>query len=491
MSEAVSAKSAIEHIIQDNFPSSPRLHVPLQAVALLCAALDIAMIASASLLGGGGYQLLANGIAGRVDQMLAAGVLAAALFCLSGRASGLYHLPEMTTATQIKKKIIYNWALITLFLTLMAFLFKVGAEFSRGSILGFAAVALLFLILGRIAFRRLILIAMGRAWIEGRRAVLIGSRDELASIDDVALLSRYGVTEVARVRAPNEGSNGFALTNQALHSLGEALERAREARANEIVLALPWHEARQIELFREILRSSPLPVELLPDRRIRSIAMNPSFAVRSSLSVEVQRAPLSAVEQFSKRCVDVIGASIGVALLAPVLLLTAIMIKLDDVKAPVLFRQRRNGFNTKQFMIFKFRTMRVMEDGSNILQARRLDPRVTRIGRILRKSSIDELPQLLNVLKGDMSLVGPRPHALAHDSHYGAIVAEYAFRHHVKPGITGWAQVNGYRGETALLEQMKSRVEHDLWYINNWSLMLDLRILAQTCFELIRPRNAY
>jgi lipopolysaccharide/colanic/teichoic acid biosynthesis glycosyltransferase len=124
-------------------------------------------------------------------------------------------------------------------------------------------------------------------------------------------------------------------------------------------------------------------------------------------------------------------------------------------------------------------------------QAKRIDPRVTPIGRILRKTSIDELPQLFNVFLGDMSLVGPRPHALAHDNHFGNLLSDYAFRHHVKPGITGWAQVKGFRGETARVEQMKGRVDCDLWYINNWSLALDIKILALTCVELMRRRNAY
>jgi len=497
MSEAASIKPAIKDLVQDNAVSkdivcrSRRLHIPFQALAVFCASADGTMIVAASLLGGSGYQLLVNGSAGRLDQYLAAGILSAVLFGLSGRANGLYHLTEALAVPRARKKVLANWALVTLFLALMAFLFKIGADFSRGSIICFAALALVLLTWGRIGIRRLILLAMARNWVEGRRAVLIGSRDELASLDGAALLQCYGVTEVARVQTPFDRTNGFALSENTQKTLDEALERARRVGANELVLALPWSETRQIELFRETLRASPLPVELLPDRRIRNIAFNKSFSLKPSLSVEVQRAPLSSAERWSKRGLDVVGASIGLLLLAPIMLTAAVAIKLQDPRTPVLFRQRRNGFNTKQFLIFKFRTMRVMEDGPTVLQARRSDPRVTPIGRILRKSSVDELPQLFNVLKGDMSLVGPRPHALAHDSHYSAIVAEYAFRHHVKPGITGWAQVNGYRGETTRVEQMKKRVEYDLRYINNWSFMLDVRILIQTCAEMVRRRNAY
>jgi undecaprenyl-phosphate galactose phosphotransferase/putative colanic acid biosynthesis UDP-glucose lipid carrier transferase len=170
--------------------------------------------------------------------------------------------------------------------------------------------------------------------------------------------------------------------------------------------------------------------------------------------------------------------------------LTAIAIKLDG-PGPVIFRQHRNGFNGRQFVIFKFRTMTVQENGPAVAQATRDDPRVTAIGRLLRSASIDELPQLLNVLKGDMSLIGPRPHALAHDNYFENILGDYAFRHHVKPGITGWAQCNGARGATPSIEDISERVKLDLWYINNWSFWLDVQILIKTFFEVLRKRNAY
>jgi len=168
-------------------------------------------------------------------------------------------------------------------------------------------------------------------------------------------------------------------------------------------------------------------------------------------------------------------------------MIAAIAIKLDS-RGPIIFRQRRSGLNANEFVILKFRTMTVLEDGPVVTQACRDDLRVTRVGKFLRRSSIDELPQLFNVLRGDMSLVGPRPHALAHDDEYRVHIADYAFRHHVKPGMTGWAQVNGLRGETASFEQMAQRVKFDLWYISNWSLGLDLNILLRTSFEVFRDR---
>jgi exopolysaccharide biosynthesis polyprenyl glycosylphosphotransferase len=165
--------------------------------------------------------------------------------------------------------------------------------------------------------------------------------------------------------------------------------------------------------------------------------------------------------------------------LSPLMLTTAFLIKFSS-PGPVLFTQSRNGFNGRSFRIWKFRTMTVLEDGPTIQQATRDDPRVTQVGRWIRRGSIDELPQLFNVLSGDMSLVGPRPHATAHDTEYAQKIAAYAFRYHVKPGMTGWAQINGYRGQTQTIDLMEKRVDCDLWYINHWSIWLDLKIILRT-----------
>ena len=158
----------------------------------------------------------------------------------------------------------------------------------------------------------------------------------------------------------------------------------------------------------------------------------------------------------------------------------------------MLFTQRRKGADGRVFKIYKFRSMRVHTEQAGVLrQATRNDPRVTRVGAFLRRTSLDELPQFFNVLLGDMSLVGPRPHALAHDDKYAEVLSEYAFRNHVKPGITGWAQVNGFRGETARIEQMKARVDCDLWYINNWSIWLDFSVMIRTALVVFTSDNAH
>jgi len=211
--------------------------------------------------------------------------------------------------------------------------------------------------------------------------------------------------------------------------------------------------------------------------------------VETEWPAELQRAPLTQTEQVLKRAVDLVLASLGLVLLAPLMIVVAAMIRLET-PGPVFFVQTRNGFNGRTFGVRKFRTMRVTEDGPVIRQATRNDPRVTRVGRLLRRTSFDELPQLFNVIAGDMSLVGPRPHAVAHNFEYQKLIRNYAHRYQLKPGITGWAQANGLRGETKSVEMMARRVEFDLWYINNWSLWLDVKILFRTLLMGLHP-NAY
>ena len=227
------------------------------------------------------------------------------------------------------------------------------------------------------------------------------------------------------------------------------------------MLTLRWSSERLLAEIDAALRASPLTVTLLPDFAIRSVVGNRrKGGLDAALAVDIQRQPLSRLDRLCKRAIDLALSLAAIALLAPLLTLTALAIRLDS-PGPALFRQRRVGFDNREFVIFKFRTMTARDDGPNVPQARRDDARVTRIGRLLRRSSLDELPQLLNVIRGEMSLVGPRPHAVAHHDQYAALIGSYAFRHHVKPGLTGMAQVRGLRGETSELAAMENRVEQD------------------------------
>lgn len=206
-------------------------------------------------------------------------------------------------------------------------------------------------------------------------------------------------------------------------------------------------------------------------------------------AVRFLRKPMGDGAVFLKRVFDLSGAIVGLVLLAPLFAVIALWIKLDSPGA-VFYRQERRGFNGETFHIWKFRSMTVTESGRQMTQVRAGDRRITRIGAFIRRTSIDELPQLINVLRGEMSLVGPRPHALMHDDEFGHQLAQYAHRQRIKPGITGWAQVNGFRGETSTLEQVAGRTEHDLYYIDNWSIFLDCWIVLLTVFSPKTRKNA-
>jgi polysaccharide biosynthesis protein PslA len=206
-------------------------------------------------------------------------------------------------------------------------------------------------------------------------------------------------------------------------------------------------------------------------------------------AVRFLRKPMGDGAVFLKRAFDLFGALSGLTLLSPLLAVVALWIKLDS-RGPVFYRQERRGFNGETFHIWKFRSMTVTESGRSMTQVRVGDKRITKIGAVIRKTSIDELPQLINVLFGNMSLVGPRPHALMHDDELGAQLASYAHRQRIKPGITGWAQVNGFRGETSTIEQIEGRTAHDLYYIENWSIFLDAWIILLTVFSPKTRRNA-
>jgi Undecaprenyl-phosphate glucose phosphotransferase len=472
-------------------PSPRKMQVPCSAAGALFGSADAASVVMASVIGSGGYQQFISHAPWNLNLHFGAGVAGALLYVLIGRSAGFYQLPSMFSAQRSTSNISLQWLLSSLLLALLAFLFRIGIDFSRGAIICFAVLALPSLYASRSLMKGTLIWAVRQGRLHGRRVVLVGSRDELAATSEAELLRRFGLTEVTRISFPSStGSWSLGASKGILASLDRAMSIARDCCAEQIVLALPWNDIRCIDLIRERLRNSPLPVQLLPDQKVRSLVVNPNFSVNDAFSVGIQRAPLSMPEQFAKRVLDIALAGIALVLLAPMMVVTALAIRLDT-EGPALFRQQRSGFNARRFQIFKFRTMTVMEDGNKISQATRHDSRVSKFGALLRASSIDELPQLFNVIRGDMSLVGPRPHALAHDDYYSKVLSEYAFRHHVKPGITGWAQVHGYRGGTAQLELMRKRLDLDLWYINNWSIGIDLLILFRTLGELLHPRNAY
>jgi Undecaprenyl-phosphate glucose phosphotransferase len=282
-----------------------------------------------------------------------------------------------------------------------------------------------------------------------------------------------------------------SLRSQMLGSTNTLLTYIRHHRVDRVVVALPWVATARIEALLKKLRTVPVRIDLVPSNVVWQF---PAINMERLAGVPVLTVANGRVDEqmgLLKRLEDLVISIILLVLLSPILLVIALVIKLDS-PGPVIFRQKRHGFNNQVFEVYKFRSMTVEDSASSeVKQATKNDRRVTRVGRVLRRSSLDELPQLFNVLFGHMSIVGPRPHAIQHNLEFGAIILEYFGRHNVKPGITGWAQVNGLRGETDTVDKMHRRVEYDLHYIENWSLMLDLKILVMTAFAVWFQETAY
>lgn len=376
-------------------------------------------------------------------------------------------------------------ALALSFLVLLGFLYiiKTVEFYSRGWLLTWFALSAVALIGVRIFFVR-----CTRTFVEGG---LLRQR--------VALYGTSAFVTAIKQRVERESSSiaigGVYLSTPAKDmttgDLGglPALEGAIARGEYDIILiGAPTTELATIRTAVKSLSSYSTELLLCTELEPYPVRIQGSRAVGGVRLNVIDLVPGSERNRVLKSALDYAVAAAGLLLLAPLLAVAALAIKLDS-PGPVFFRQRRYGQNNRVFRIFKFRTMAVTEDGSAIRQAERNDPRVTRVGRFLRVTSIDELPQLFNVLAGEMSIVGPRPHAVAHDQNFEKQLDVFARRRRVRPGLTGWAQVNGLRGETRTVEQIRQRTEHDLYYIDNWSIWLDVEIIMRTLFVL--GRGAY
>jgi putative colanic acid biosysnthesis UDP-glucose lipid carrier transferase len=458
-----------------------------QSLLSIVAGLDGAILLVASVLGSVAYHYLTDGSMA-LNGTAGVGVMASIMFVLLARSQGLYELQAVLDPARHLKSLVATLAFVLLASISVLFLLKVGESYSRGSMITFAILAFVLVPSGRLVGARVSSFCIHRGTIGGRRVVTVGEASELEKLEPSDFF-QFGVDEIARVTlTPSGRVTGLGERGRA--QIAQAIDLAREVRAAEFMLVVPWNREQVLADVSELLRTSPLPVKLFPDHTIRTIVGQQSeLASNPYIAVEIQREPLARWERATKRMLDLLVASIAMIVLSPFLMMVALAIKLDS-PGPAIFRQRRCGFDNREFLILKFRTMTVLDDGDGIVQATRGDTRVTRVGRVLRRSSVDELPQLINVIRGDMSLVGPRPHATAHDKEYKYLISSYALRHHVKPGLTGAAQVAGLRGETLSLAKMERRVQEDLWYIQNWSLALDLKILARTVFALLR-HDAY
>jgi putative colanic acid biosynthesis UDP-glucose lipid carrier transferase len=277
---------------------------------------------------------------------------------------------------------------------------------------------------------------------------------------------------------------------ECLGHLAELADYVKKHHVDLIYITLPMASQPRILKLLDELRDTTVSIYFAPDIFLYDLIQARMDAIGEIPVVAVCETPFWGIDSVIKRASDLVLATAILALIAPLLLAIAIGVKATS-PGPALFKQRRYGLDGREIIIYKFRTMTVLEDGNAIRQATRGDPRVTSFGAVLRRYSLDELPQFINVLQGRMSVVGPRPHAVAHNELYRKLIKGYMIRHKVKPGITGWAQVNGLRGETDDIDKMKARIEHDLSYLRNWSLRLDLQIVLTTVFVVLKRQNAY
>jgi putative colanic acid biosysnthesis UDP-glucose lipid carrier transferase len=275
-----------------------------------------------------------------------------------------------------------------------------------------------------------------------------------------------------------------------LARIEELPELVKRNRIDLVYLALPMVSGPRIQTLLDALRDTTASVYFVPDMFVTELIQGRVDSVNGMPVLGVFDSPFSGASGLIKRACDIALSLVMLALAAPLLFAIGLLVKLSS-PGPVIFRQRRYGLAGEEIVVYKFRTMTVTEDGDSITQCGKADARVTPLGAFLRRTSLDELPQLINVLQGRMSLVGPRPHAIAHNELYRKLIKGYMQRHKVRPGLTGWAQVNGLRGETESVDKMKARIDYDLEYLRNWSLRLDLYIIAKTAWVVLKGENAH
>ncbi len=338
--------------------------------------------------------------------------------------------------------------------------------------------------------RRLLLSLAARP-ARQRRAIVIGAGPLGAKV--ATALQRRGLVGhrfLGFLDDREDGRLDGAATGRRLGGLNDARTIVRQHGVHEVFITLPMGSQPRITALLEQLQGTTASLYFVPDVFGISIIQGRLHDMNGVPVVGLCETPFTGINQMVKRCCDVLLSSAILVLISPLMLAIAVGVKLGS-PGPAIFRQRRNGLDGEEIVVYKFRSMRTLDDGATVRQATRGDARITPFGALLRRTSLDELPQFFNVLQGRMSIVGPRPHAVAHNDQYRDLIRAYMVRHKVKPGITGWAQVNGCRGETETVDKMRSRVEYDLEYLRNWSMGLDLKIIARTVKLVFLDRNAY
>lgn len=426
------------------------------------------------------------------EEYVFGGLFICALYLVCGISQSSYAFHRSDVERIHVMQALRCWVGTMVVFVVALYAFKISEEFSR--------VWLLEMVLGGsvslIVVRTAVLAWAAKARRSGRfasRVAVLGSPRLVNEAVQTLLTYRGGPRLVGGF--VSDGLGNETLQSVPLHGSEESLRRIIAAgRVDDVLLCYEPDEEVAFRAALGALKDQPVNIRLQLPSYLHGVPALGIDRIAGQASLVLADLPIVGWESVQKRCIDLFLGSLLLLVLAPVMLIIALAI-LITMGRPVLFRQKRYGFNNDEFMMLKFRSMR-QDDGDGagdavLRQATRDDPRITALGGFLRRTSLDELPQLLNVLGGSMSLVGPRPHAVSHNKHYAGLIDGYLGRHRVKPGITGWAQVNGLRGETNTLDKMRHRVELDLHYIENWSLGFDLKILALTVIEVGTGRSAY
>jgi putative colanic acid biosysnthesis UDP-glucose lipid carrier transferase len=396
----------------------------------------------------------------------------------------------LSASIPIALGVVLRWMALLGAMLAIGYVTKFSGHYSRRAMLTWAALGPVLITAATLALHELTrryCLHPGNA----RRTVLAGcTGSSLALAGRLGRCSEFGMTVVGFF---DDRERERLKVDPEVRLLGKLKDLARYVRAHNIeviFLALPVRQvARMMELIEE-LRDTTASIYYLPDIFVFDLIQARSISIDGIPALSMCETPFFGYRAIAKRATDVLISSVALVLAAPLMIAIAILVWLSS-PGPIIFRQRRYGLNGEEIIVYKFRTMTVTEDGPTVVQATKSDPRTTRIGRLLRRYSLDELPQLINVLEGPMSLVGPRPHAVAHNELYRKLIKGYMVRHKVLPGITGWAQVHGLRGETRTLDQMESRVLYDLEYLRRWSMKLDLEILARTALRIFNDSKAF
>ncbi|WP_445001091.1 undecaprenyl-phosphate glucose phosphotransferase [Halomonas mongoliensis] len=412
---------------------------------------------------------------------LATAVMALLVVLLNVMQRG-YTRWRITRISTLLAKLCLVWAVVAIIAASLIYFAHAAERFSRLWVGGALVISFGISASARVAAQ--IVLRRARRFGRARRSVfLVGPSAQLLQVGKGmrnAPAEGYSIAGVCRMT----GEPGAA-------ELDQLARRVVASGAREVWICVPLEMGGLVRSIFYVLRHHTVEVRFIPDFRGMQLLNHRMSEVAGHLAVDLSVTPLDGLARIIKRLEDLVLGSLITLLIIPVCIGIAIAIKVTS-PGPVLFKQYRTGANGRRFKVYKFRSMVVhQERNGQVTQARKGDPRITRVGAFLRRTSLDELPQFYNVLQGRMSIVGPRPHALAHNEYYKDIVESYMKRHKVKPGITGWAQVKGYRGETDTVEKMEKRVACDLWYIDNWSLWLDLRIILMTIYKGFCSKSAY